>query len=144
MDWAEVEAQFRDWLEQTVWAQAKAQGVSRNTFEAAFSGVRLNWDLPDLVSPGTRPETPKRQRQAEFGAPGKYFSRGAVDGATSIGRQMAKRYSVTLSNVEPATGAPGRIILAIWGRESGYGRVPIRHDAFEVLGTKGFMRTLMM
>ncbi|WP_353346467.1 lytic murein transglycosylase [Aquicoccus sp. SU-CL01552] len=136
-----VEAQFQTWLERTVWPQARAKGVSRATFDAAFSGVRLNWDLPDLVPPGTRPKTPKRQRQAEFGAPGKYFSPGAVRGAASVGRQMAKRHARTLAQVEQATGVPGRIILGIWGRESGYGKVAIRHDAFEVLGTKGFMST---
>lgn len=141
MNRTEVETQFRDWLEQTVWVQAKAQGVSRSTFEAAFSGVRLNWDLPDLVPPGTKPKTPKQQRQSEFGAPAKYFSRGTVDGAATVGRQMAKRHFDTLREVEKATGVPGRIILAIWGRESAYGRAPIRHDAFEVLGTKGFMST---
>lgn len=36
---------------------------------------------------------------------------------------------------------PGRILIAIWGRESGFGRVKIPHDAFEVLGTKAFMST---
>lgn len=136
-----VEAQFRTWLEQTVWPRARAEGVSRATFDAAFSGVRLNWKLPDLVPPGTRPKTPKAQRQAEFGAPGRYFSPGAVQGAASVGRQMAKRHAVVLAQAERATGVPGRIVLGIWGRESGYGKVPIRHDAFQVLGTKGFMST---
>jgi lytic murein transglycosylase len=54
---------------------------------------------------------------------------------------MAARHAATLQAVERATGVPGRIVLAIWGRESGYGRVDIPHDAFEVLGTKGFMST---
>ena len=54
---------------------------------------------------------------------------------------MAQRHAATLTHVEAETGVPGRIILAIWGRESGYGQVPIRHDAFQVLGTKGFMST---
>lgn len=136
-----VEKQFQAWLAQEVWPQAKAAGVSRKTFEVAFSGVTLNWDLPDLVPPGTKPKTPKKQRQAEFGSPGKYFNRGSVDGATSVGRQMAKRHAATLARVEKQTGVPGRIILGIWGRESGYGRVAIRHDAFQVLGTKAFMST---
>ncbi|TDE33258.1 lytic murein transglycosylase [Antarcticimicrobium sediminis] len=136
-----TERQFRGWLEQTVWVRAKAQGVSRATFDAAFAGVRLNWDLPDLIPPGTKPVTPKRQRQAEFGAPGRYFNRGSIDGATRVGRQMAKRHAATLARIENQTGVPGRIILGIWGRESGYGQVAIPHDAFEVLGTKGFMST---
>jgi len=140
-DRAAVEQQFQTWLKQTVWPRAKAKGVSRKVFNAAFSGVVLNWKLPDLVPPGTQPQTPKRQRQAEFGSPGKYFNRGSIDGATSVGRQMARRHAATLAAVEQKTGVPGRIILAIWGRESGYGRVAIPHDVFQVLGTKGFMST---
>lgn len=138
---AAIEQQFQTWLTQTVWPRAKAKGVSRKTFRAAFSGVTLNWKLPDLVPPGSKPQTPKQQRQAEFGSPGKYFNRGSVDGATTVGRQMAKRHATTLAAVAQQTGVPGRIILAIWGRESGYGRVAIPHDVFQVLGTKGFMST---
>lgn len=136
-----IEAQYQRWLIQTVWPQAKSKGVSRKIFNTAFSGVTLNWKLPDLVPPGTKASVPKKQRQAEFGAPGKYFNRGSVDGATSVGRQMARKHASTLKSVEAKTGVPGRIILAIWGRESGYGRVAIPHDVFEVLGTKAFMST---
>ena len=136
-----VERQFRNWLAETVLPRARAEGVSRKTFDAAFAGVTLNWDLPDLVPPGTVARVPQRQRQAEFSSPGKYFSRGAVGGAASVGRQMAARYAKTLAAVERRTGVPGRIILAIWGRESGYGRASIPYDAFQVLGTKAFMST---
>lgn len=138
---ADVERQFRIWLEQEVWPRAAAKGVSRPVFERAFAGVSLNWSLPDLVAPGSRPKVDKQQRQAEFGAPGRYFNRNSVDGATSVGRQMAKRHAAVLAAVESTTGVPGRVILAIWGRESAYGRVDIPHDVFEVLGTKGFMST---
>jgi lytic murein transglycosylase len=136
-----VEAQFRDWLGQEVWPKARAKGVSAETFNAAFSGVSLNWKLPDLVPPGTKATVPQTQRQAEFGAPATYFSRGSVNGAASVGQQMARKHAETLQSVERRTGVPGRIILAIWGRESGYGRVDIPHNAFEVLGTKAFMST---
>ena len=138
---AAVERQFQTWLLQDIWPEARRRGVSRATFDAAFDGVRLNWDLPDLVPPGTKAQTPKRQRQAEFGSPGKYFNRGSLDGATAVGKQMMRAHAGTLGAVEKRTGVPGRIILGIWGRESGYGRVPIKHDVFEVLGTKGFMST---
>ncbi|CUH80868.1 lytic murein transglycosylase [Tropicibacter naphthalenivorans] len=138
---AAVQKQFETWLDQTVWPQAQRKGVSRQTFRAAFNGVQLNWDLPDLVPPGTKPQTPKRQRQAEFGSPGKYFNRGSLDGATRVGRTMMKRHATALAQAEARTGVPGRIVLGIWGRESGYGQVPIKHDVFQVLGTKGFMST---
>ena len=140
-DRAAVEGQFRTWREQVVWPQAARAGVARATFDAAFAGVTLNWDLPDLVPPGMAPPARQAQRQSEFGAPGKYFNRGGVDGATSVGRQMAQRHAATLAAVERTTGVPGHIILAIWGRESGYGRADIPHNVFQVLGTKGFMST---
>ena len=140
-DRAGVERQFRTWLERTVWPRARNQGVARATFDAAFAGVALDWDLPDLVPPGSAPRSARTQSQSEFGAPSRYFRRGTVDGATSVGRQMARAHAGTLARVQSATGVPGRIILAIWGRESGYGRAAIPHDAFRVLGTKGFMST---
>lgn len=140
-DRAAVERQFRTWLDQTAWPRAQAVGVPRTVFDAAFTGVVLNWDLPDLVPPGAPPRQSQVQRQAEFGSPGRYFDRAAVDGAVSVGRQMAARHAATLARVERATGVPGRVILAIWGRESGYGRASIPYDAFAVLGTKAFMST---
>ncbi|WP_371416208.1 lytic murein transglycosylase [Rubellimicrobium sp. CFH 75288] len=138
-DRAAVERQFRAWLEGTVWPVAQAQGVSRATFDAALGGVRLNWDLPDLVPPGT--SAPPPQRQAEFGAPAAYFDPAGLEAAAQGGRRMAARHAATLAAVERATGVPGHIILAVWGRESAYGTAPLRHDAFEVLGTKAFMST---
>ncbi|WP_090115295.1 lytic murein transglycosylase [Limimaricola pyoseonensis] len=138
-DRAALERQFRSWLEQTIWPRARAAGVSRGTFTAAFDGVALDWELPDLAPPGAPEAAPRRQRQAEFSAPERYFRRGAVEGAAAVGREMARRHAATLAAVERATGVPGRIALAIWGRESGYGRAAIPHDAFAVLGTKGFM-----
>ncbi|WP_136439970.1 lytic murein transglycosylase [Pacificoceanicola onchidii] len=138
---AQVEAQFQRWLTSEIWPRAKAKGVSKRTFDSAFRGVSLNWKLPDLVPPGSKPSGPRKQRQAEFGSPGKYFNRGSIDGATRVGRQMMKRHASALARTEKRTGVPGRIILGIWGRESGYGQVPIRNNVFEVLGTKGFMST---
>lgn len=141
VDKAAVERKFQSWLEQTVWPRARAKGVSRGTFEEAFDGVSLNWKLPDLVPPGTQARTPEDQFQAEFGVPARYFGGNKLETATEVGRVMAKRHAGVLAASEVATGVPGRIVLAVWGRESGYGRVAIKYDAFEVLGTKGFMST---
>ena len=140
-DRAAVERQYQQWLERTVWPAARARGVSRATFQRAFDGVTLNWDLPDLVPPGMPAPQPRAQTQAEFGAPGAYFSAGGLRAATSVGKRMARRHAEALARTARATGVPGRIILAVWGRESAYGRADIPHDAFEVLGTKGFMST---
>lgn len=129
--------QFRAWLEQDIWPDAKARGVSRTTFDKATEQLSLNWDLPDLVPPGTEAAPPRRNFQAEFRSPARYFRHAASD--ASVGRSLAQKHAVLLSRLETETGVPGHIVLAIWGRESAFGRAPIPHDAFDVLGTKAFM-----
>ncbi len=138
---AKVEQQFRQWLDAELWPQAKAKGVSQATFRKAFDGVTLDWKLPDLVPPGTKPKTPKKQHQAEFGAPAGYFSDKRISGLVAGGRTRARKYARVLNAIEKKYGVPGHVILAVWGRESGFGGANIPHDAFRVLGTKAFMST---
>jgi lytic murein transglycosylase len=136
---AAVERQFRAWLADDLWPDAKKLGVSKATFAAAFKDVSLNWKLPDLIPPGEKPKVPKRQRQAEFGSPGAYFAESAIGPVVAGGRARLDRYASTLSAVEKRYGVPGAIVLAVWGRETHFGAVKIPYDAFEVLGTKAFM-----
>lgn len=136
-----IDDQFRSWLETDLWPDAKANGVSKQTFDAAFAGVTPNLKLPDLVLPGKKPETPKKQHQAEFGSPGNYFAEKTIGAVTSGGRARAGRNARTLSAIEKRYGVPGGVVLAIWGRESGFGAAKIPYDAFEVLGTKAFLAT---
>jgi membrane-bound lytic murein transglycosylase B len=49
-----VDAQFRHWLVQTVWPDARKRGVSRETFDRAFVAMTLDWDLPEVQPPGAR------------------------------------------------------------------------------------------
>ncbi|SEP72273.1 lytic murein transglycosylase [Loktanella sp. DSM 29012] len=138
---AQIETQFRSWQETTLWPQVSRAGVSRTVFDAALNGVTLDWDLPDLVAPGSAPAPRGVPRQAEFRAPARYFAPSTVNGTASTGRQMAQRHAAALAATTRATGVPAHIILAIWGRESAYGRAAIPHDAVRVLGTKAFMST---
>lgn len=138
---AGVEQQFRQWLQNDLWPQAKARGVSQRTFQRAFDGVTLDWKLPDLVPPGTRAKTPKKQFQAEFSAPAGYFSEKRISGLVAGGKTRRAKYARTLAAIEKKYGVPGHIIIAVWGRESGFGGAKIPHDTFRVLGTKAFMST---
>jgi lytic murein transglycosylase len=115
--------------------------VSKATFDAAFAGVTPNLKLPDLVMPGQKQKTPKKQLQAEFGSPGNYFVEKTIGAVTSGGRARAGKFGKTLSVIEKRYGVPAGVVLAIWGRESGFGRAKIPFDAFEVLGTKAFLAT---
>jgi lytic murein transglycosylase len=91
--------------------------------------------------PGEKPKTPKKQLQAEFGSPGNYFAEKTIGAVTSGGRARAGKHAKTLAAIEKRYGVPGGVVLAIWGRESGFGAAKIPHDAFEVLGTKAFLAT---
>lgn len=136
-----VSAQFRTWLENDLWPEAKKSGVSRATFDAAFDGVQPNLKLPDLVLPGQKPKTPAKQHQAEFGSPGNYFAEKTIGAVASGGRSRSGGNARTLAAIERRYGVPGGVVLAIWGRESGFGAAKIPYDAFEVLGTKAFLAT---
>ncbi|MBB4143687.1 lytic murein transglycosylase [Rhizobium rhizoryzae] len=138
---AEVEQQFRQWLSRDITPEAKKAGVSASTIDAALKGVSLKWDLPDLVPPGTTPPKEQDQTQAEFSSPGAYFSEQRMQGLAMTGRSLAQTHAATLRKVEQTYGVPGSIILAIWGRESGYGRAKLPFAALDVLATKAFMST---
>ncbi|QPC88590.1 lytic murein transglycosylase [Mesorhizobium sp. NBSH29] len=136
---AKIDDQFQAWLTGDLWPEASRQGISRKIFDAAFAGVGINLDLPDLVMPGQKPKTPKKQHQAEFGSPGSYFSK--IGGVTSGGRTRFNANAATLRELEKRFGVPGEIAVAIWGRESGFGTAKIPHDAFQVMATKAFLAT---
>ncbi|KQV44365.1 MULTISPECIES: lytic murein transglycosylase [unclassified Rhizobium] len=138
---AETEAQFRQWLQQSLWPEAQKAGISAAAFKAAFADVKLNWDLPDLVPPGTKPPGEQKQSQAEFSSPGAYFSEKRLQDLAATGRSLAKTHAATLRRIEKAYGVPGSVVLAIWGRESGFGRAKIPHPVMDVLATKAFMST---
>ncbi len=133
-----VEAEFRTWLEQSVWPDARQQGISRTTYDQALGAITLKWDLPDLQPPGT-PTAPGDQKQAEFQSPGRYFGERQIVDLTTTGRELLQRWKPVLDYVEGTYGVPREILVAIWGRESHFGRVVPRHDALSVLATQAFM-----
>lgn len=133
-----TEAQFRDWLLQTVWPDAQRQGVSRDTFERSFATVMLDWDLPELQPPG-RAAPPDDQRQAEFQRPGSYFAEARLASLATGGNELLRQWAATLGDIERRYGVPREIVVAIWGRESHFGRVTARQHAVRVLATQAFM-----
>lgn len=140
-DKAAAEKQFRSFLENEIWPQAQARGVDRALFDSALSGVALDWSLPDLVPPGTKGGGAKKQHQAEFKSPAGYFAAKQVGAVVSGGRSRLSSNGGVLKRIEKQTGAPASVILAIWGRESGFGTAKIPMDALRVLATKAFMST---
>lgn len=136
---AQTEASFRDWLSRDLWPKARAKRVSRATFDKAFKGLSLDWKLPDLRPPGAPTTAPKVERQAEFRSPQRYFNEANINTLVAHGRSQRAKWGDTLNAIEKRYGVPGRIILAIWGRETGYGGAKLPHNAIRVLATQAFM-----
>jgi len=136
-DKPKLDAEFRTWLQRTVWPDAQKAKVSRATFDAAFSGIALDWTLPDLAAPGAPPA--KEQRQPEFQTPGRYVSDEKFPPLVAGGRAALAQWKKTLDAVERKYGVPREIVVAIWGRETGYGAVKPTNNAVQALATLGFI-----
>ena len=137
----DVEKQFQRWIASDLGPEARKAGISERTMKTAFSGISLNWSIPDLVPPGSKPPKSQDQSQAEFSSPGAYFSEKRLQGLAATGRGLASANAATLKRIEAAYGVPGEIVVAIWGRESGFGKARLPYSAIEVLATKAFMST---
>lgn len=138
---AEVESQFKSWISRDLWPQAQKAGIAKPAFDAAMGGVKLNWSLPDLMPPGFPPPKERPQSQAEFSSPGPYFNETRMQALAASGRALAAQYSGALKTIEAKYGVPGPILLALWGRETGYGRAKLPYEAVDVLATSAFMST---
>jgi len=138
---ANTQELLRQWLQNDLWPEARAAGVSASTFNTVFQTVSIEWELPDLVPPGAPKPRERRQSQAEFRSPGAYFAEQRLRSLAATGRQLAARHADLLGRIEARFGVPGSIVIAIWGRESGFGGARIPHSAFNVLTTKAFMST---
>lgn len=133
---ARAETTFAAFLE-ALWSEARAAGISRPTFDAAFAGVVPDLTLPDLVIPG-REAAPSRG-QAEFTRPPQdYVSTAQIARLATTGRKLAVTHARALAEVEARIGIERAVVLAIWGRETAFGSHKSPHDALRVLATQAF------
>lgn len=134
---AGADAAFAHWL-QSLWPQAQELGISRRTFEEATRGLAPDLSLPDLVIPGRRADVPPPQ--PEFvQTPADYLKESALARLAAHGRKLAQTHAATLSRIEREFGVPGPVVLAVWGRETDFGRYRLTHDALRVLATQAYV-----
>lgn len=138
---AKYDAEFNAWLKREIWPEARKAGVSQKTLEATLTGLKINWKLPDVLVPGQKPPKEQAQSQAEFSSPGAYFSEKRLQGLAATGRSLAATHAATLKRIEATYGVPGNIVVAIWGRESGFGRAKLPNSVIDVLATKAYAST---
>jgi len=131
-----ADAAFQAWL-QSLWPQAQALGVSRATFETATRGLEPDLSLPELVIPG-RPER-KEPGQPEFvETPAVYLKETTFDRLAAQGRKLNDQYRPTLTAIERQFGVAPTVVLAIFGRETDYGRARDTYNAVRVLATQAY------
>lgn len=129
---------FRRFLE-GVWPDASAAGVTRATFDTAIASLDApDLSLPDLVLPGR--ERQSSRGQAEFTAPPeKYLDTAYLEKLAAEGRQLLVRHKAALERIEAEIGVDRYSVLAIWGRETAFGRHRLPHDALAVLATQAYL-----
>jgi lytic murein transglycosylase len=132
-----ADAAFQQWLA-SLWPQAQQMGISRATFDAATRGLEPDLSLPDLIIPG-RPERPSGA-QAEFvQTPAAYLKEASFERLASHGRKLLEQHRPTLAAIEREYGVPGPVLLAIWARETDFGRAKDSRSAIRVLATQAYL-----
>ncbi|HVT54435.1 MAG TPA: lytic murein transglycosylase [Xanthobacteraceae bacterium] len=120
---------------QSLWPDAQRLGVSRATFDAATRGLTPDLSLPDLDIPGKKPP-----EQPEFvQSPAVYVSERQIDRLAAHARQLSTQYDAALSAIEQHYGVPRNVLLAIWGRETDFGRYKLPNSAVRVLATQAYI-----
>ncbi len=134
---ANADAGFMRFLA-SLWPEAEQAGVSRATYDAVTAGLEPDYQLPDLLLPG-RPAT-GAPAQAEFvQVPADYIKEASIARLSAEGRRLLTSRRQTLTDIEKQSGVPATIILAIWGRETDYGRYALPYDAIRVLATQAYV-----
>src|SRR3984957_234849 len=122
----------------SLWPEAQAAGVSRATFDTETRGLEPDYKLPDLILPG-RPAT-GAPSQAEFiQVPADYIKEASIARLAEEGQRLLAKYRPALNGIEARFGVPATIVLAIWGRETDYGRYTLPYDAVRVLATQAYV-----
>ena len=122
---------------QSLWPQAQALGISRATFEQATRGLEPDLTLPDLILPG-RPEQPAAGQPEFVQTPADYLKEPVIERLAAQGRKLYAQYRAPLTAIEREFGVPPTIVLAIFGRETDYGRAVDSRNAIRVLATQAY------
>jgi lytic murein transglycosylase len=122
----------------SLWPEAKEQGVSRAAFDRETANLDPDYKLPDLILPG-RPAT-GAPSQAEFvQVPADYIKEASIARLASEGQKLMAKYRDALDRIEKRFGVPPPVVLAIWGRETDFGRYTLPYDGVRVLATQAYV-----
>ena len=128
---ADPAAGFAGYLE-LLRAKARGQGVSEASIAALTAGLTYNPRVVSLdrAQPGANPNSPPA-----FWA---YYNSHVDAARINGGRTMLANAAAVTPRIEAEYGVPAKILLAIWGHETFYGRVKGDFDLARSLATLAY------
>jgi lytic murein transglycosylase len=126
-----TDAGFQGYL-QLVAAKARGQGVSQQAVDSILANLTYN---PRVVSldrsqPGSNPGSPP--------AFGPYYARHIGAERINLGRTARAEHASLLARMEAEYGVSTSMIVAIWGKETFYGRIKGDFDLARSLATLAY------
>jgi len=122
---------FQSYL-QLVAAKARGQGVSQQAVDSVLSGLTYNPRVValDHAQPGSAPGTPPPFQS--------YYERHIGSARINGGRSALAENLEAIRQIESQYGVPAKIIVAIWGKETFYGRIKGDFDLARSLATLAY------
>ncbi|WP_186377379.1 lytic transglycosylase domain-containing protein [Yersinia thracica] len=120
-------AQFPAYVEQLK-SQARAKGISDATLDIAFANIHF----VDRVIQSDRNQLEKKVTLDD------YLAKVLTPSKIAQGKEIYQRYQPQLSPVAARYGVPERYIVALWGMESGFGKIQGKEDVISALSTLAF------
>ena len=109
--------------------QALAQGITPQTWFAAFNGVEPVGGMSDIIA-----------EQPEFVRPIWRYLDGAVSARRiKDAKIMLARHADLLAGIEEKQGVPREILVAVWGMETDFGTSVGSYNIFATLATRAWM-----
>src|SRR3954471_22841523 len=122
----------------SLWPEAQAAGVSRAMFEQQTRGLEPDYKLPDLIWRG-RPATGAPSKAEFVQVPADYVREASIANLAGEGQRLLQKNRAQLNQIEKSSGVPATVMLAIWGRETDYGRYTLPYDLVRVLATQAYV-----
>lgn len=120
-------AEFPGYVEQLK-AKAQQQGISQTTIDSAFANIHfidraISSDQNQLENKITLDD---------------YLRRVLSDSKIQEGQSLFQQNSQALQQVSAKYGVQPQYVVALWGMESGYGKIQGKDDVFSALATLAF------
>ncbi|WP_265562684.1 lytic murein transglycosylase [Sphingomicrobium arenosum] len=112
-------------------ARSRAEGVSQRTIDAVIPRLEIEQRSIDLdrAQPGGSPGSTRIPPYAP------YRRKHVTADIINRGKAEARQHWTTLHRIQDQYGVDKDVILAIYGKETSYGRITGNFDLFEALGT---------